>query len=98
MFMISPKTMETKKQANIVLINIPTYSNITINNKENVKEKDINVQNLIDSIENFNLDNIYKFCFFVDNLDKFVYREIQNLDELNFSKIYNDFNEEVESK
>ena len=97
-FPIMPNSMGTERQANIILINIPIDYNITINDK-NVKKEDIKILTLLKSIEDFDFDsdNSYKICFFVDKLKDFVFRKIEYLDELNFGKIYDEYNNDVET-
>jgi len=97
-FSIAPNSMGTERQANIILINIPIDYSITINDK-NSKKEEIKISTLFKSIDNFDFDynNSYKICFFVDKLKEFVYRKIKYLDELNFGKIYDKYNNDVES-
>ena len=91
-FDISLFSHNTQKQANVLLINMFNSDEIEIKEDNNK----INIQTLINSIENFTHENSYKFCFFTNNFDNFVYKKVEMLEELNFKKIYEENNNKVD--
>ena len=86
---IFPNKIDTNDRANILLINCPTNNYIKIN--KNI----INLKKIYKRINDYFVENSFQICFHNDNLEDFVFRKVQKIEELNFNDIFNKYNEKV---
>ena len=87
---IIPNNIDNIDRANLLLINCPINVIIKIN-----KNKKIYVRKIYPCINVFSSGNSFQICFHNDNLEDFVFRETKDIEELNFDKEYNIYNEKV---
>ena len=83
--------IDTNNRANLILIN--SDKNLIIESKDNMK---LSINNLIISINSYQNTNGYQFCFSIDNLNKFLFKKIEAIEELDFDGIYDTHYEEVD--
>lgn len=82
---------ETKDRANLILINCLE--------KTRIKKDDkvfIDLEKVKTKIESFSFNESYKICFHYENYDDFAYQIIEEIEELNLDKKYEELHEKVE--
>ena len=83
--------IDTNNRANLILMNCD--KNLIIESEDDVK---LSIYNLINSLNQYQNTDGYQFCFSIDNLNKFLFKKIEAIEELDFDGIYNTYYGEVD--
>jgi hypothetical protein len=78
--------IDTNNRANLILMNCD--KNLIIESEDDVK---LSIYNLINSLNQYQNTDGYQFCFSIDNLNKFLFKKIEAIEELDFDGIYNTY-------
>ena len=87
---VSANKFDTKDRANLLLINCNGNEQIIFDN-----DKKINIEEIKKKITPFSDINGYNICFYNSNFNDFSKRKIEEIEGLNFEKIYNNYNVKI---
>lgn len=88
-----PNQNNTKDRAHFLLINCPRNLIIKKSNNNEV----IDIEKIINEIDNYNPLDSYQICLHKENDKNFVYRKITTTKELNFSDLYNRYQNKIDT-
>jgi len=90
-FELSLNQNDTEDRASLILINCSFFTQIKKDGKLL-----IDLQDVIDKIENYKYYNGYQICYHYDNFQDFAYQKMEEINQLNFDKLYDEYHEDVD--